>query len=311
MPSYAYCIAGLLASANNAFVMNNLLQFLVKHIPWFVFIIYVVISCILLFSNNPYQQSVYLSSANGVSAAVYEAYSSITSYFGLKAANEDLMSRNTELALEVAQLKKELDNCKLQIPDTTDIIAKSGQQFSYVVANVISNSVAQPANFITIDRGSADGIVPEMGVVGHNGVVGIVNVVGKHSARIISLINPYTRLSCKVKKNNKFGTLIWTGEDYRYATLTELPRDGKYVKGDSVVTNGYSSLFPEGIMVGVIECEDKAQSTNFMAMKVRLSTDFSQLKNVSALNNKMRVELKALETKDTDPSGAKNKEDKK
>ena len=290
--------------------MNNLLQFLVKHIPWFVFIIYVIISCVLLFSNNPFQQSVYLSSANGISATVYEGYSGVSSYFGLKSVNEDLQARNTALELEVAQLKKAIHNYQLQIPDTSGILARSGRNFSYVVANVISNSVAQPANFITIDRGSDDGIVPEMGVVGHNGVVGIVNVVGKHSARIISLINPYTRLSCKVKKNSKFGTLIWNGEDYRYATLTELPRDGRYAKGDSVVTSGYSSLFPEDIMVGVIVGEDKAMSSNFMAMKVKLSTDFSQLKNVSALNNKMRVELKALETKDNNPSGTKKAEKK-
>ncbi len=142
-------------------------------------------------------------------------------------------------------------------------------------------------------------------------VLGIVNVVGKHTARIISLINPYTRLSCKVKKNDKFGTLIWNGEDYRYATLIELPRDGKYAKGDSVVTSGYSSLFPEGIMVGIIEGEDKAMSSNFMAMKVKLSTNFSQLKNVSAIHNKMKVELKALESKDDNPSGVKGKEEKK
>lgn len=291
--------------------MNNLLQFLVKHIPWFVFIIYLVISCILLFSNNPFQQSVYLTSANGVSSAVYEGYNSITSYFGLKSMNEDLLKRNTALELEVAQLKKELNDCKLQIPDTTGLLARTEGNFTFVVANVISNSVAQPSNFITIDRGSDDGIVPEMGVVGHDGVVGIVNVVGKHYARIISLINPYTRLSCKVKKNNKFGTLVWNGDDYRYATLIELPRDGKYAKGDSVVTSGYSSLFPEGIMVGVVVGEDKALSSNFMAMKVKLSTDFSQLKSVSALNNRMKVELKALETKDNNPSGAKKEEKKK
>ena len=287
--------------------MNNLLQFIIKHIHWFVFLIYMVVSCILLFRSNPYQQSVYLSSANSVASTVFEGYSAVTSYFGLKSANEEMQQQNTALLLEVAQLKKQLRNYQLQIPDTTGILAKSEQEYSFVVANVISNSVSQPANFITIDRGSLDGIMPEMGVVGHDGVVGIVNVVGKHTARIISLINPYTRLSCKVKKNDKFGTLIWNGEDYRYATLIELPRDGKYAKGDSVVTSGYSSLFPEGIMVGIIEGEDKAMSSNFMAMKVKLSTNFSQLKNVSAIHNKMKVELKALESKDNNPNGAKPK----
>ena len=291
--------------------MNNLLQFIVRHTRWFVFLIYVVISCILLFRSNPYQQSVYLSSANGVASTVFEGYSAITSYFGLKSANEEMQKQNTELLLEVAHLKKQLRDYQLLIPDSTGILAKADKDYSFVVANVISNSVSQPANFITSDRGSEDGIMPEMGVVGHDGVVGIVNVVGKHTARIISLINPYIRLSCKVKKNGKVGTLVWDGNDYRYATLIELPRDGKYAKGDSVVTSGYSSLFPEGIMVGVVESEDKAMSSNFMAMKVKLSTNFSQLKNVSAIHNKMKVELKALESKDDNPSGVKGKEEKK
>lgn len=96
--------------------MNNLLQFLVKHIPWFVFIIYVIISCVLLFSNNPFQQSVYLSSANGISATVYEGYSGVSSYFGLKSVNEDLQARNTALELEVAQLKKRSTTISCRFP---------------------------------------------------------------------------------------------------------------------------------------------------------------------------------------------------
>ncbi len=276
--------------------MHNLLNFLVKHVSWFVFIFYVIISCVLLFNNNPYQQSVYLTSANGVSASVFNLYSSVTSYFNLRQINNELQQRNAALEMQVIDLNKQVDNLKLQFPDTT--IQPIVRQYDYVVANVISNSVSQPYNYITIDRGARDGIEPEMGVVDHNGVVGIVNAVGNHSARIISLLNPYMRLSCKVKRNNYFGTMTWDGRSPEYATLQELPKQGRYIKGDTVVTSGYSAVFPEGIIVGYVVGKAQDFNGSFVSLKVKLATNFMQLSTVRAVKNRMKVELKALETKD-------------
>ena len=275
--------------------MNNLLQFIIKHIHWFVFLIYMVVSCILLFRSNPYQQSVYLSSANSVASTVFEGYSAVTSYFGLKSANEEMQQQNTALLLEVAQLKKQLRNYQLQIPDTTGILAKSEQEYSFVVANVISNSVSQPANFITIDRGSLDGIMPEMGVVGHDGVVGIVNVVGPHSARVISLLNPQFRLSCKVKGSDFFGSLVWDGKDAYHAVLEEMPKHVKFAKGDTIVTSGYSSVFPEGLIVGTIVEQIKDKNDNFFSLRIALSTDFTQLSTVRTIKNNRQAEIMALD----------------
>ena len=290
--------------------MNNLLNFIVKHIPWFIFIIYLIISLVLLFNNNPYQQSVYLSSANGISSTVYKGYSGITSYFGLKDINEELQQRNAALEMEVVKLQKELQNLKQTVPDTTGMMTMV-DQFDYVVAHVISNSISQPANYITIDRGSDDGIQPEMGVVDHNGVVGVVNVVGRHSARIISILNPNMKLSCKVRRMGNFGTLTWDSKDPNFAVLEGLPREGKYVKGDTIVTSGYSTMFPEGIMVGTVEGTLSKLSGSFVALKVRLSTNFSQLSTIRAIRNKMKVELKALETKDNDLNNEPGQKKKK
>ena len=277
--------------------MNNLLNFLVRHVAWFIFIIYVVMSCIFLFRNNPYQEGVWLTSANAVSAQVFELYSSVTSYFGLKGINEELQQRNAALEMEVVTLKKQIESYKEQAPDTSKLHPAS-QPFDYVVAHVISNSVSQPYNYITIDRGSNDGIEPEMGVVDHNGVVGIVNVGGKHSARIISVLNPYMRLSCKVKRNGYFGSMSWDGKDPQIAILQELPKQGKYQKGDTIITSGYSAMFPEGITVGYVVGKHKGLSDNFISLKVKLATDFLQLSTVRAIKNRMKVELKALESKD-------------
>lgn len=291
--------------------MNNLFNFLVKHVAWIIFIFYVVVSCALLFRNNPYQESVYLTSANFVSSTVFKGYSAVTSYFGLKDINEELQLRNAALEMEVINLNRQLNNIKEQIPDTSTL-KPAMQQFDYVVAHVISNSVSQTYNFITIDRGSDDGVEPEMGVVDHNGVVGIVNAVGRHSARIISILNPYMNLSCKVKSNGYFGTLVWDGKNPEIAILQELPKQGRYLKGDTVITSGYSAVFPEGITVGYVAGKYKGLNDNFVSLKVKLATNFMQLSTVRAIKNKMKVELKALESKDdNNTNNERLKEEKK
>ena len=172
--------------------MNNLLNFFVKHSAWFIFAVYVILSLVLLFKDNPYQQSVYLTSANSVSAAVYKALNNVTSYFHLRDINESLQERNATLEMELIELRNQMADMELLKPDSMRHNVKG--QYTFVMAQVISNSIAQPNNYITINRGYLDGVSPEMGVIDQNGVVGIVNVAGPHAARVISLLNPHIRL---------------------------------------------------------------------------------------------------------------------
>ncbi|MBP5497890.1 MAG: rod shape-determining protein MreC [Muribaculaceae bacterium] len=274
--------------------MKNLLDFFIKHSTWFVFTFYAIVSLLMLFQSNPYQQSVYLSSANAVSATVYNAVASVTSYLNLRDINEDLQERNALLEMEVTNLRNQIYDLKLQLEDSA-IVSNGEQQFDFILAHVISNSISQANNYITINRGSAEGIEPEMGVVDQNGVVGMVNVVGKHSARIISLLNPNMRLSCKLKNSEYFGSLVWDGKSPEYAILQELPKHVLYHKGDTIVTSGYSSVFPEGIIVGIVKDNENGLNENFISLKVKLTTNFSQLSTVRALRNTMREELDKLE----------------
>lgn len=279
--------------------MKNLLDFFVKHSAWFVLMLYLILSCVLLVRNNPYQQSVYLTSANAVCATVYEGISSVTDYFHLKGINDDLQERNALLEMELVDLRARVNDLKMQLPDTL----KSQpvlQHFDFVVAHVISNSIAQTNNYITINRGEADGIKPEMGVVDQTGVVGIVNVVGKHSARIISLLNPDIRLSCKLRDSEYFGSMVWEGGDSRFAVLEELPKHLTYQVGDTVVTSGFSTVFPEGIIVGTVEGRARNLSDSFVSLKVRLTTNFSQLSTVRVITNDMAEELRMLEVNPND-----------
>jgi rod shape-determining protein MreC len=272
--------------------MNNLLNFFVKHSAWFIFAIYVILSLVLLFKDNPYQQSVYLTSANSLSAAVYKAFNGVTSYFHLRDINESLQERNAALEMELIELRNQMAEQTLMSPDSLHQPALS--QYTFVMAQVISNSIAQANNYITINRGYIDGIEPEMGVIDQNGVVGIVNVVGPHAARIISLLNPHMRLSCKLKSNNFYGSLVWDGKSPQLAVLEELPKHVQFHKGDTIVTSGYSAVFPEGIIVGTVEGLARGMSDSFVSLRIKLTTNFSQLSSVRVITNSMKEQIDAL-----------------
>lgn len=278
--------------------MREILNFFVRNSKWFVFIILVVVSCIMLFTRNPYQHHVYLTSAGRVTGTIYGIAGNVTSYFNLYHNNEDLNRRNADLQLEVISLREELQQLRERDEYARlDTVAphQALRHYDFIVAHVINNSVMHPHNYITVDKGAADGVKPEMGVIDQNGVVGIVNVVSENHARLISLLNPNFPLSCKIKGNESFGSLVWDGNDPRYSLLEDLPRHTVFHRGDTVVTSGYSAVFPEGIPVGVIESEKSTHGENFFILKVRLLSDFTKLNNVQIVVNNHADELRRLE----------------
>ena len=232
--------------------MNNLLNFFVKHSAWFVFMVYMILSLVLLFRDNPYQQSVYLTSANSVTATTYEALSAVTGYFHLKDINDDLQERNALLEMEVVSLRDRVKDLQMLLSDSAINQLPVMQHFDFVMARVISNSLAQPHNYITINRGYNQGVKPQMGVVDQNGVVGVVNVVGPNSARVISLLNTDLMISCRLKNQDAFGPLSWDGHSPQFAVLREIPKHIPYQVGDTVLTSGFSDMFPEGLIVGTV-----------------------------------------------------------
>ena len=274
--------------------MRNLISFIIKHLSWFVAIFYIVISSLLLFNSNSFQKYVFLTSANKMSGTLYDATSSITSYFHLKGINNDLQQRNALLENELVALRQQIKELSLYC-NTDSAVIDTLPHYEYFMANVINNSISKPFNYITIDKGRADGIMPEMGVVDQNGVIGIVNVVSEHYARVISLLNPNFRLSCKVKNQDCFGSLIWGGADPTEALLEEMPRHIEFILGDTIVTSGFSAVFPEGLIVGTIIDSEKDYNDNFLSLKIKLSSDFTQLSTVRVLKNINKNEIDSLE----------------
>lgn len=245
----------------------------------------------MLFNNNPYQHHIYLTSANSIAASIYKSANNVTGYFNLKEINEDLLKRNSDLELELINLRN-----KYRTYADYDSTSNIDSRYSFTLAHVINNSTLHQKNYITLDRGSLDGIEPEMGILDQNGIVGIVNIVGPHYSRAISLLNSMFRLSCKVKNHDYVGSLVWDGENPTQAILEELPRHSVYKKGDTIITSGFSTVFPEGIPVGTVIEEMKDYDENFHALKIKLFTNFETLNTVRIIKDNMRNEIKSVES---------------
>ena len=263
--------------------MRNLLNFLIRYNYWLLFIVLEVASIILLFRFNHYQGSVFFTSANRVSGAILQSVNEVTSYFGLRSMNRDLVSRNVELELQVEQLNEALKAYRQDTTDISRIRRNALLNYRTYQAQVVNNSVTRTENYITINKGSSDGITPEMGVVSGVGIVGIVYMTSPHFALVLPVLNTKSNISCKIQRTDYFGTLKWEGGSSRYAWVKDMPRHSEFSLGDTLVTSGHSAVFPEGIPVGVVDDMEDSHDGLSYRLKVKLFTDFARLNEVNVI----------------------------
>jgi rod shape-determining protein MreC len=213
-----------------------------------------------------------------------------------------LQKINEELAKENSYLRSQLPTSFKDSKDYFSLVydTLNKRQYTYRSAKVINNSTNKYFNFITLNKGSLNGIRKEMGVISSKGVVGIVKDVSDHYTSVISILNTRLHISAKLKESGFFGSLNWDGKDYRYAWLNEIPIHAPVKVGDLVVTSGYSSIFPEGILIGTVEEVEKDKGESFFRIKVRLSVDFKDLSYVEVISNNMRDEQFNLESGNND-----------
>lgn len=281
--------------------MRNLIAFIVKNCSWFLLIFLEVISFYLIFQYSSYPKSVFFNSSNEVIGKVYTVSGNFVSYFGLRETNQDLLEKNAYLQNKVISLENYVHSLSVDSLKTEAILKDSIEvdPYNFIIARVIGNSVLQAQNYIRINKGSNAGITADMGVISQQGIVGIVIATTPNFSLIQPVINPKTILNCKIKGSNAPGSLVWDAQDYRYANLEDFPRHEKFEAGDTIVTSGYSQIFPEGIMVGIVEGFEKQKDDNLLILKVRLSTDFATLKDVLIIENKYRQEFIDLDKKIT------------
>ena len=265
--------------------MRNLLDFLVKYNYWFLFLFLEAVSFVLLFQFNSYQGSVWFSSANAVTGKLYETSSDIESYFQLSKINSELTQRNLYLEQRLHKLEKQIGDSAADSTMEKSLLVKSLQPYRLIPAKVISMTAGRLDNLITINKGEVDGIKKDMGVVCGTGVVGIVYLTSKHYSIVIPILNSQSNISCVIQGRGYFGYLHWTGGDVSQAYVDDVPRHAHFRLYDNVVTSGYSSVFPAGIIVGkILHVYNSADQMSYR-LRVKLSTDFGKLRDVCVVDN--------------------------
>ena len=275
--------------------MRSLFRFLLRNYFLMMFLALEAISLVLMVSFNNYQRVQFFNSSNELTGAIYEKFSHFDDYFSLSRTNARLSAEN-------ASLRKELQR-RIMLQEKYPPINKSdtvdAPAYIFTSAKVISNSVNKTFNYITLNKGSRQGIKPDMGIICDQGVVGVITNVSPNYSTGLSLLNRRLSIPAKITKNNYFGALVWDGEHYNTANLKEIPFHIMVNVGDTVVTSGYSNIFPEGIMIGTITKYDVESGTNFYNIKVELSTNFKTLKYVNVVQNTKRPEQVKLESNNT------------
>lgn len=278
--------------------MRNLFNFLIKYSVFLLFLILEITALTLLIRNRDYQKSVFLASSNTVISSFYGVSNSVVEFFKLRSANDNLSEENTALINEIIDLKNELAVLR---PDSSvtkvNFHIPPEMEYRFISAKVINNSTNKLENYITINKGYIDGIKEDMGVVSEEGVVGIVRTVSKRFAVVIPVLNPKTVITCKFKRSKYSGPLMWKGDDYRYANLNDIARHVEFAFGDTLITSGYTSSFPEGIPVGTIDDFNIKESDPYYNIKVKLAVNFRTLSHVKVIEYLNYDEQRDIEAK--------------
>jgi rod shape-determining protein MreC len=248
----------------------------------------------LMVQNSYFQKASVLNASNAVVARTMQGVNYVREYINLKASNEQLARENASLQNRLKESMYTGIHTRDTVRDTLHM-----QQYTFFKARVINNSVNRRNNYLTLDIGSLQGIKPEMGVITSQGIVGIVKQVSPHFCTVMSFLHKDTRISAKFKKSEFFGSLVWEGENPRYATLKEIDKTVPVKKGDTIVTTSFSSIYPSGLMLGVVTDSEVESGSNFHHIKVRLSVSFQNLSYVYIINHLLKNEQRSLEEAST------------
>lgn len=271
--------------------MRNLLNFLLKYNNLIVFLILEGIALYLLANGNSYHNSRIVNGVQGITKGINERISNTRTYLSLREINSSLASENSSLRNTIRTLEQEQSIDFTEVSDTV-----AGQKYRYTPARVINNSVNRQKNYFTIDKGTRQGIKPDMAVICGNSAAGMIVGCSENFSVAISMLNLDFKLSARLKSNGYFGSLTWDGKNYRYALLNEIPQHITVNVGDTIETTAFSAVFPEGIPIGTV-VEPKKSGSDFYVIKVALFTDFKKLNYVDVIANLQRSERKELENR--------------
>jgi rod shape-determining protein MreC len=270
--------------------MKTLLRFIQRYSNLLLFLLLEILAITWMVSGTGYQRSKIVGLTRQVSGTLFSWVGGTREYLSLRYVNQELARENTLLRNRIETYDRLMDSARVIITSDDSV------QYHFVPARVVQNSVFKQYNYITIDRGKQQGVYRNMGVISDMGLVGIVQESSAHFATVIPVVNRDFRLSAMIQSNQYAGILQWTGESPLFADLAEIPFHVELSKGDTILTSGFSAIFPAGIHVGQIESFSLDRG-NFYHINVRLSTDFQRLFHVNVIRNFGQQEQLNLESR--------------
>ncbi|GAB5399017.1 MAG: rod shape-determining protein MreC [Aureisphaera sp.] len=265
--------------------MQQIIFFFLRNKNFLLFLFLFVISFALTINSRSYHKNKFVTSSNFLSGGIYSFRSSITDYFDLEEQNEILTQENQRLRTIIANSNEE-ERLTSPILDTN---------FNFIGAKVINNNYARSKNYLTLNKGIRDSIQVDMGVISSHGVVGIITAASNKYASVQSVLNTNSQVVAKFKKSDHYGTLKWNAQEANILQLVEIPRLAPVALGDTIVTDGRSTIFPEGIPIGVVSNFERDPDQDYYTIDVRLFTDMTSVKHVYIISHKDAAEIKQLE----------------
>lgn len=276
--------------------MRNVFLFIRKYANFLFFLVLQIIALSFLFRYNKYHEAVFMNAAGEITGSLDQRYSTVEYYFKLKKINEQLAAENARLNQRLKENYEGPDAGGKQVLDTVQVDSLLQiRKFTWLDARVVGSTVSTRTNFITIHRGSNQGVHPNMGVVSPQGIVGTVVNVSENYSSVMTLLHTQYKVVVKLKNGGDRGTVEWDGVSPAYVTLKDIPKSAKVQIGDSVVTSPTSSLFPGNIMVGTVDEVMDDKSSNFYTLKLKPATDFYNIEYVYVISNAQREEQQRME----------------
>ncbi len=271
--------------------MQQIIFFIQKYKYFLFFLLLESIAIFLIINNNNFHKSKFVNSSNRIVGGFYEKTSQISDYFHLKQQNTLLVDENMKLKNQLAYLNSKTDT----IFNTTIIDSvEHHQKYSYISGKIINNNYHKTSNFITINKGEKEGVTVEMGVINSKGIIGITDDTSKNYARVQSILNKNSKINARLKNSNYFGSLSWNAKDYNIVQLTDIPKQASIQIGDTIITGGKSTIFPEGILIGTVLNINK-RNTAANSINIKLFNDMSNIKNIYVIKSLDKIEIRTLE----------------
>ena len=268
--------------------MQQIIFFLIRNKNFLLFIVLFSISIFLTIQTHSYHKNNFVNSSNNITGGIYTIKSSITNYFNLREENEILIDEITRIRIQLESFKSKVVNQNI---DTNSILSK----YYFVSAKVINNSFSKTKNKLTIDKGERDSIQLDLGVITSKGIVGIIDNVSNKYATIQSILNTNSQINAKLKNAKHFGSLVWNTEDPNVIQLIDIPRLASVKIGDTIVTGGKSTIFPEGILIGAVIDFELTEDKNSQNLNIQLFNDMTNLQHVYIIDNLDSQEIIYLE----------------